>query len=133
MRDQLLLTHARAMRRAPTPFEQRLWLALRAKRFEQAKFRRQVVIGRYIVDFACRIPRMLIVEVDGDTHATQETYDTRRTAELQRRGYDVLRFTNRDVRGNMEGALLAIAGALRLPLSPALSPEGERGSAEPCD
>jgi very-short-patch-repair endonuclease len=39
------------MRREPTPFERKLWLALRAKRWNGAKFRRQVVIGGYIVDF----------------------------------------------------------------------------------
>ena len=126
MRDQLLLARARQMRRELTPFERKLWLVLRAKRFEQAKFRRQVVIGRYIVDFACRIPRMLVVEVDGDTHADQLPYDGRRTAELEQRGYQVLRFANRDVRENIEGVLLTIADALGMPLSPALSPEGER-------
>ena len=114
------------MRRQPSPFEQKLWLALRAKRLSGAKFRRQQVIGPYIADFACRIPTMLVIEVDGDTHAGQEAYDRERTAELERRGYRVLRFANRDVGDNLEGVLMTIADALRLPLSPALSPEGER-------
>ena len=127
MRDQLLLARARQMRRELTPFERQLWMLLRAQRFQQAKFRRQVVIGRYIVDFACRIPRMLIVEIDGDTHADQQSYDARRTADLEQRGYQVLRFANRDVRENLEGVLSMIANALEIPLSPALSPEGERG------
>ena len=122
MRDQLLLERAHAMRREPSPFERKLWLALRAKRFEGAKFRRQVVIGRYIADFACRIPRMIVVEVDGDSHGTTRVYDERRDAELAARGYAVLRFTNREVGSNFEGVMMKILEALRLPLSP----EGER-------
>ncbi|MBV8688321.1 MAG: endonuclease domain-containing protein [Alphaproteobacteria bacterium] len=127
MRDQLLLERAKRMRREQTAPEQRLWLELRAKRFAGAKFRRQVVIDGYIVDFARRTPRMLIVEVDGDTHAGREHYDAARSAELERRGYKVMRFTNDDVRGNMDGVLTRIASPLEgLPLSPALSPDGER-------
>jgi very-short-patch-repair endonuclease len=116
------------MRREPTPFEEKLWLALRAKRFNGAKFRQQVVIDRYIVDFACRIPRMLVVEVDGDTHADQPDYDARRTAFLASRGYEVLRFTNSDVATNFEGVLMMIADALQISLSPSGERVGERGS-----
>jgi len=126
VRDQQLLTYAKRLRTNQTPLEQKLWYALRAKRFDGAKFRRQVVIGRYIVDFACRIPRMLVIEVDGDTHAAQKVYDSCRTAFLESKGYLVLRITNRDVQNNMEGVLSLIADALRSPLSPALPPEGER-------
>ena len=126
MRDQELLTHAKRLRTEQTPTEQKLWQLLRAKRFEDAKFRRQVVIGRYIVDLACRTPKMLVVEVDGDTHALQPAYDEQRTGFLQNKGYRVLRFTNREVGTNLDGVLTAIAAALGLPLSPALSPEGER-------
>ena len=124
MRDPLLIERAKQMRREPTALEHWLWLALRAKRFEGAKFRRQVVIGRYIADFACRLPRMLVIELDGDTHGSQAAYDAQRTAFLGRQGYRVLRFTNHDVKSNLEGVLIAIAS--ELPLSPALSPEGER-------
>jgi very-short-patch-repair endonuclease len=129
VRDQQLLGYAKRLRTEQTPLEQKLWYALRAKRFEGAKFRRQVVIGRYIVDFACRSPTMLIIEVDGDTHAGRERYDAQRTAFLENKGYRVLRFTNQDVATNDAGVLMVISQALQLPLSPALSPEGERGSA----
>jgi very-short-patch-repair endonuclease len=87
------------MRRELTDPERRLWQALRARRFETAKFRRQVVIGRYIVDFACRTPRMLVVEVDGETHAQQEGYDSRRANHMAERGY---RDTVREFRGDDE-------------------------------
>ena len=127
MRDPRLLGYAKRLRTEQTPLEQKLWYALRAKRFQGAKFRRQVVIGRYIVDFACRTPRMLVIEVDGDTHALQERYDSARTRFLESKGYRLLRFTNHDVRTNLGGDLITIADALELPHSPALSPEGERG------
>ena len=126
MRDQRLLKFAKQLRTNQTPLEQKLWYALRAKRFEGVKFRRQVVIGSYIVDFACRHPRMLAIEVDGDTHGDRADYDAHRDSELARRGYQMLRFTNGDVAANMEGVLTMIAQALNRPLSPALSPEGER-------
>ncbi|MEA3038762.1 MAG: hypothetical protein QOE79_1275 [Sphingomonadales bacterium] len=115
------------MRRELTGPERRLWHELRAKRFEGAKFRRQVVIDHYIVDFACRMPRKLVVEVDGDTHAGTGSYDARRTAQLEMRGYQVMRFTNHEIMSNLDGVLTTIAAVLdALPLSPTLSPEGER-------
>jgi len=105
------------MRRELTGPELKLWLELRAKRFEGAKFRRQVVIGRYIADFACRNP-MLIVEVDGETHAERGEADQLRTQFLERRGYRVIRFSNSEVMGNLEGVLHSIAEALRDSPSP---------------
>ena len=127
MRDQTLLEHAKEMRRELTEPERRLWNALRAGRLDGAKFRRQVVVGRHIADFACRTPKMMVVEMDGETHGARCAYDEERTAELEKRGYEVMRFTNSDVMTNLEGVLIAIEGALEgLPLSLALSPEGER-------
>ena len=104
------------MRREMTAPERRLWYALRAKRLGGAKFRRQVVIDRYIADFACRIPQMLIVEVDGETHTGRERYDAARTASLEERGYRMLRFTNDEVMSNLDGVLIRIAEALTPPL-----------------
>jgi very-short-patch-repair endonuclease len=125
-RNALLIERARAMRREPSPFEHKLWLALRAGRLGGVKFRRQNVIGPYIADFACRIPMMLVIEVDGDTHGSSAAKDAARTRYLESRGYRVVRFSNHDVGSNLEGVLMAIADVLQLPLSPALSPEGER-------
>lgn len=120
-RDEKLIARAKQMRRDPSPMERTLWHALRARRFHDAKFRRQVVIGPYIADFACRIPKMMVIEIDGDTHAAQPAYDARRDAHLRARGYEILRFTNREVTHNLEGVLTAIANALN-----PLSPSGER-------
>jgi very-short-patch-repair endonuclease len=112
--------------------EQRMWLALRAKRFERVKFRRQKVIGRYIVDFASREP-MLVIEIDGDTHGERARCDAARTAYLEDRGYEVLRFSNTDVMENIEGVLEVLAIHIErcsipspTPPLPTLSPEGER-------
>ena len=125
-RDERLLEFARSMRQQATPFEQKLWIQLRAKWFAGAKFRRQVVVGRFIVDFACRIPRMLVVEVDGDSHGMGLRDDAVRDAELRGLGYEVLRFTNLEVDNNLYGVLTNIAGALDGPSlspdSPSLSP-----------
>jgi very-short-patch-repair endonuclease len=116
VRDKILIERAKEMRREMTGPERRLWYALRAKRLDGAKFRRQVVIDRYIAGFACRIPSMLIVEVDVETHAAREKQDAARTAFLEERGYRVLRFTNDEVMSNLDGVLIVIANALTSPL-----------------
>jgi len=112
MRDRRLLGYARQMRREMTPAEQRLWYALRAKRFEGVRFRRQTVLGSYIVDFASR-SQMLVIEVDGDTHAGRERHDAARDRALHGMGFRVLRFANSDVMGNFESVLGAIGEAIR--------------------
>jgi very-short-patch-repair endonuclease len=126
MRDHVLLERAKAMRREATAPEQRLWLELRAKRFGGAKFRRQVVVDNYIVDFACRTPCMVAIEVDGETHASNAEYDAARSRFLERKGYRVIRFTNSEVMTNLDGVLQTLEQFLQLPLSPTLSHEGER-------
>ncbi len=83
------------MRREMTEAEDRLWRELRGRRLDRIKFRRQVPIGPYIADFACLDAR-LIVELDGTQHA-ESRRDTVRDAELERRGFRVLRFWNDEV------------------------------------
>ena len=123
MRDRKSLGFAKRLRRELTPAEARLWYHLRAKRFSGFKFRRQTVIGPFIADFTCRAA-MLIIEVDGDTHGSTRAYDKERTVYLSEQGWSGIRFTNAEVMQNIQGVLFTIAQ--RLPLSPALSPEGER-------
>ncbi|WP_291636556.1 DUF559 domain-containing protein [Bosea sp. (in: a-proteobacteria)] len=86
---------ARTMRREPTETERKLWHLLRDRRFSGFKFRRQVQIGRYIVDFVCPAKR-LIVEVDGGQHA-ESAYDAARDAWLIAQGFRVRRFWNADI------------------------------------
>ena len=83
------------MRREPTEAELKLWLILRNRRFANFKFRRQVPIGPYIADFVCYSAK-LIVEADGGQHA-ENGYDQVRDAELNRRGFRLLRLWNNDI------------------------------------
>ena len=125
MRDLALTIRAKQMRREPTEPERRLWDVLRAKRFGSIKFRQQKVIGAYIADFASREP-MIVVEVDGDTHAASKGYDEARTAKLEQFGYRVIRFSNHDVMANMDGVFAELESFVLQPPLPTLSPEGER-------
>ena len=105
------------MRSEPTPAEARLWHSLRAKRFENAKFRHQTPVGPFVADFTCR-SAMLAIELDGDSHGTTGVYDARRTAFVESRGWRVIRFLNSDVMGNLEGVLLVIKAELTRPPLP---------------
>jgi very-short-patch-repair endonuclease len=111
------LSRIREARRDATPAERELWSRLRSRQLNGAKFRRQVWLGPFIADFFCAEAR-LIVEVDGDSHAAQESYDERRTNWLSREGFRVVRVTNRDVMHNLDGVLLHIAAALPSPSQP---------------
>ncbi len=125
MRDKILTERAREMRKQQSEPEIRMWLALRAKRFEATKFRRQKVIGRYIADFASRSP-MLVIELDGESHGHQGEYDASRTAYLELQGYRVIRFSNVEVMENLDGVLETLWHILQTSPLPTLPPEGER-------
>ena len=115
---------ARGLRRSSTDAEQRLWSVLRARRSTTHKFRRQEPIGRYIVDFVC-YERRLIIEVDGAHHYERPEDDAARTAWLRGEGYEVLRFSDREVLIELQGVQEALgAGAWRTPLTLTLSPKG---------
>ncbi|GAB3833775.1 UvrD-helicase domain-containing protein [Hymenobacter jeollabukensis] len=103
---------SRDMRQQPTPAEETLWEELRDRKLG-AKFRRQHVIGSFIVDFVC-IPALLVVEVDGDVHSDpqQAAYDAGRTHELEGLGYRVIRFTNNQVLHDMRRVLTSIRHTL---------------------
>ncbi len=98
--------HAKALRANMTDAERRLWYHLRAHRFAGMKFRRQALVGPYVVDFAS-LQRNLIVEVDGGQHADSAS-DQRRTQWLEDQGFRILRFWNNEVLSNISGVLEAI-------------------------
>src|SRR4051794_10838158 len=95
---------ARRLRRDSTDAERTLWLRLRDRRLEGWKFRRQVSIDPYIVDFLC-LDAKLVIEVDGGQHDENRAKDEVRTRFLE--GFDlrVIRFWNNEVLGNLEGVL----------------------------
>jgi very-short-patch-repair endonuclease len=103
-RKPTTLANARALRRAQTPAEAKLWSRLRANQVHGLKFRRQQPIGPYIVDFYCS-SRHLIIEVDGDTHIDRANYDEVRTQWLIEKGYRVVRFCNSDLHEDLDGVL----------------------------
>mgnify|MGYP002713182362 FL=1 len=95
-RMDLLAQRARMLRKRPTEAELLLWHHLRARKIAGFKFRRQVVIVPYIVDFAC-FEASLIIEADGGQHVDQLIYDVKRSDRLESAGYRVLRFWNHEI------------------------------------
>ena len=98
------------MRREPTEAEARLWSLLRNRRFVNYKFRRQLPLGPYIVDFICLDAR-LIIEADGAQHA-ESAYDTVRDTYLAAQGFRILRLWNHDILARSEATLDAVWAAL---------------------
>jgi very-short-patch-repair endonuclease len=105
-RNQLMLERAQELRANSTPAERRMWSLLRGKRLAGLKFRRQHVIGNYIVDFVC-LPARLVIEVDGDSHGDDEAAlrDQMRTEEIQGFGYRVIRFWDHYVLNDPDGGV----------------------------
>lgn len=99
---------AKEMRKNPTEAESILWNLLRNKQLGH-KFRRQHIIGDFIVDFV-DLKSGTIIEVDGGYHNQNEQmiYDAARTEVLNRKGYKVLRFTNNEVIAEPESVISKI-------------------------
>jgi very-short-patch-repair endonuclease len=100
------------MRREDTRAEKKVWVQLKDRRTLGLKFRRQVAIDRYIVDFYCHEIRV-IVEIDGGVHDRpgQAEWDAKRNVRLQELGYIVLHITNDEVL-NQPNCLLEMIRAL---------------------
>jgi very-short-patch-repair endonuclease len=111
--DRFRKAAARRMRTNATDAEARLWKHLRHHPMIGSHFRRQVVIGPYIADFACMAAR-LIVEVDGSQHGRRldAARDDMRTKWFKSEGYRVIRFWNNDIFMNTDGVLSEIHAAL---------------------
>jgi very-short-patch-repair endonuclease len=123
---------ARKLRRDQTDAERVLWFRLRDRRLAGLKFRRQMPLDRYVVDFCCESAR-LIIELDGGQHSERTSEDAERTKALEAMGYLVLRFWNNDVLRNVDGVLESILDTLNklTPESPHPNPlpKGEREQA----
>ncbi|WP_262708659.1 endonuclease domain-containing protein [Natronoflexus pectinivorans] len=98
------INKAKELRKRMTNSETLLWNQLKGKRICNVRFRRQHPIDIFIADFFC-YSALLVVEVDGETHNYQENYDINRTAELERFGVEVIRFTNQEVETDLEKVL----------------------------
>jgi very-short-patch-repair endonuclease len=81
-----------------------MWYFLRRSHLLGFRFRRQVPIGPYIVDFLC-IDAALVIEIDGSQHADARVYDARRERFLASRGLRVVRFWNTEVLLETDGVI----------------------------
>ncbi|MEQ9357344.1 DNA methyltransferase [Coleofasciculus chthonoplastes] len=121
---------ARQFRKEPTPSEKILWQALRGRKLEGRKFRRQQPIGAFIVDFFCGAER-LIVEVDGGIHQSQQEADQQRQELLESLGLKVVRVSSELVETNLAEALAVVRqGFSPHPLTPSPK-QGEGGQETP--
>ncbi len=117
---------ARKLRQNQTDAERALWFRLRDRWLNGLKFRRQMPVDRYVVDFCCEAVR-LVIELDGGQHVERSAQDAERTAALEAQGYLVLRFWNDDVLRNLDGVVESIVETLNpTPPHPNPLPNGER-------
>ncbi|MFJ1321895.1 leucine--tRNA ligase [Capnocytophaga canis] len=134
----LLAEKAKDLRNNMTQAETILWEELKSKKLDD-KFRRQHVIGDYIVDFVC-LAKRLVVEVDGGYHNSenQQVLDKERTEILNELGFEVIRFTNEEVIADLENVLQKIQEKLALKVdireemsvSASVCPPSEAGNLE---
>ena len=113
---ELIKEFVKQNRSEPTEAEIKMWQLLRNRQFENYKFRRQHIIGKYIVDFAC-IPQKLVIEIDGLIHQLPDNKesDEIRTQWLEGIGFRVIRFSNEQVLNDSEKVLSEISTILKVP------------------
>ena len=104
----ILKEHAKRMRNMPTEAESKLWMFLKQSKLGKP-FRRQYIIAANIADFVC-LPARLVVEVDGGYHddIQQQYHDQLRTDEIEKLGFRVIRFANKEVMTNIDNVLETI-------------------------
>ena len=120
---RVLKDYTKTMRNVSTKAESLMWDVLSGKKFDGYKFRRQHIIGNFIVDFIC-LRANLIIEIDGLIHQLPDnkTKDEERTFWLEKEGYRVIRFTNDEVLSNLDKVIKDIREKL------IASPSGTRGA-----
>ena len=107
---------ARNLRRKQTEAERLLWVHIRNRRLDGYRFRRQEVIGSFIVDFVC-LEKKLIIELDGGQHVDNAVADAVRTQQLEEYGYHVIRFWNDEVLTRTDDVLSSILKELQMKTS----------------
>lgn len=114
-----LLLRSRELRSNMTDAERALWSRLRRKQLNGYQFYRQKIIGNYIVDFYC--PKAgLVIEVDGAQHYSEEMLEADRQRDDYLRGnaLTVMRFSNLEVRQNLDGVVERVLERLESPSVP---------------
>ncbi len=91
------------MRSRQTETEKLLWFNLRGKKLNGIKFKRQAVIGPYIVDFVS-FDKLLVIELDGGQHNSPNVIfkDKVRTKYLEDLGFKIVRYWDNDVFNHLE-------------------------------
>jgi len=122
---------ARSLRKPMTEAEIVLWNELKNRKLDGLKFRRQHPLHYYVADFYCHEKR-LIIEVDGGIHNNPDVkeHDENRSAELDRLGIMVIRFTNEQVLNTLSEVIQEIKECTKkspTQSSPSPSGEGARG------
>ncbi len=132
MQPERTIRRARRLRKTPTRAEEFFWTLVRDRALEGLRFRRQVPIGQYVVDFACLSAR-LIIEADGGVHALRTFDDAKRDAWLTSQGFRVLRFLNADILDRPNHVLSEIRDVVGKPPSVRLrlTPSPEMGEGRP--
>ncbi len=113
---------AREMRHEPTPEEDLLWQRLRNRKILGLKFRRQHTIDRFILDFYCS-EASLAIEVEGIIHQYTQEQDAIRKEYLESVGLRVLRFSNEEVKTNLDDVVEKIAAVAKEQLAYREKPE----------
>jgi very-short-patch-repair endonuclease len=114
MQPEPTIRRARRLRKTPTHAEEFLWTLIRNRQLDGLRFRRQVPIGAYVVDFACLSAR-LIVEADGGVDDLRTFDDARRDQWLRSQNFTVVRFRNAQIMDRPHEVIAAIRAMARPP------------------
>lgn len=107
---------SKKLRKEQTPEEKLLWKNLKDRRLADYKFRRQVTIDDYIVDF-CSFEKRLVIELDGYQHLNTKSKDQERDQRLTADGFKIIRMWNSEVNKDIHKVLDKIIKALETPSS----------------
>ncbi len=112
--NQNFVKLSRLLRKNQTPWEKKLWMYLKGRKFLGLKFKRQVVIEKFIYDFSC-FEKKLVIELDGSQHMEESIMQKDKQKEdfVKDLGYTVLRFNNSDVQNSIEAVLEIIRLAVQ--------------------
>ena len=109
--DANIRSRAKDLRKNMTIYEKLIWERLRKRQIKGKYFRRQHPYGIYILDFFC-FESNLVIEIDGEIHKKQKESDKERTEYLKNTGLTELRFTNKEIKTNIDRVISIISDYL---------------------